>query len=81
MLTLVGVARAHADVPDITSLDDVVERLHLYLRSVPWMTTRRPGTHSLLDWRSIVEAVAFEAKFQRRRRASTGWDAHCRTSM
>ena len=53
VLILVCVARAHVDVPDITSLNNVIKCLHLYIHSVSCVTTHERVTQSpRLAWYS-----------------------------
>ena len=58
ILTLVRVAGAHADVADVSSLDYVVQGLHLGKSSLGHEDSRTRTTYSLFYRRVIVKPMA-----------------------
>ena len=57
---MVGVARAHADVPDVASLDDVVKSLHLRGgQRLSLEAGQRRAAYRLFNRRVVVETMAW----------------------
>ena len=58
--TLVGVARAHADVSDVAGLDDVVQSLHLRGgQRLSLEAGQRRAAYRLFNRRVVVKLMAF----------------------
>jgi len=55
--TLPGIARTHADITNIFSLDNIMEGMHLMGVNHPETGKRVSGTHCLLDRCIFVKAM------------------------
>ena len=70
--TLVGIARTHANIPDVARLNYIVQSLHLFTELASGSDERCTFSYRLFNGRRVVEAMAWNPHCQYTERHDTG---------